>query len=511
MNYYKENKKEKRDDMQKRFLSIWFRRLKTDWFTIRQPEVKNQPFVTATPDHGRMLITAANRLAESQGIRAGMPLADARAICPSLKFVDDQPGLSGKLLQAIAWWCIRFTPFAAVDLPDGIMIDATGCAHLWGGEDIYLLKIEKRLKDFGYDVRISIADSIGCAWAMARYGKKQIVASGDQFNSLLPLDPAALRLGEIVVERLQKLGLRQIKDFISMPRPALRRRFGNDLLNRIDQALGNIEELLQYVHLPEAWLERLPCLEPIVTLTGIEIALKKLLEALCQRLVKEQRGIRKACFKAYRIDGKIEKIAAGTSHASYSAGHLFKLFEQKIETIEPALGIELFTLEALQVDDVVSKQEKIWETSFGLENIKLSELIDRLVNKIGANAIHRYLPAEHHWPERSIELASSVHEKINEGWRREKPRPIQLLVKPEQIQVTAPIPDYPPMLFRYQNKLHKIKKADGPERIEREWWLEEGPHRDYYTVEDEEGHRYWLFRSGHYGAGEKWFIHGFFA
>ena len=85
--------------------------------------------------------------------------------------------------------------------------------------------------------------------------------------------------------------------------------------------------------------------------------------------------------------------------------------------------------------------------------------------------------------------------------------------KPEPIEVTAPIPDYPPMLFRYKGKLHKIIKADGPERIEQEWWLQEGQHRDYYCVEDEEGCRYWLFRSGHYDAEKtyQWFIHGFFA
>ena len=497
--------------MEKRFVSIWFRHLITDWFTIRQQEFKHHPFVAVAPDHGRVLITAINRLAGAKGLRPGMPLADARAICPSLKFVDEIPGLSSKLLQAIAERSIRFTPIAAVDLPDGILIDATGCAHLWGGEDLYLQEIEKRFRNFGYDIRISIADSIGCAWAMARFGKKQIVATGDQFNSLIRLPPASLRLEETVVERLEKLGLRQIQNFINMPRPALRRRFGNDLLKRIDQALGNVEELLQPVQAVASWLERLPCLEPIVTATGIEIALIKLLEALCNRLMKEQKGIRKVCFKAYRVDGKIEKIDTGTSHASYSAGHLFKLLEEKIETIEPALGIELFTLEALQVDDVISKQEKIWEAACGLENIKLFELIDRLVNKIGPNAIHRYKPAEHHWPERSIELTSSIQEKPEKSWQRNKPRPIQLLAKPEPIQVTAPIPDYPPMLFRYQNKLHKIKKADGPERIEREWWIEEGPHRDYYCVEDEEGRRYWLFRSGHYGENQQWYLHGFFA
>ena len=69
------------------------------------------------------------------------------------------------------------------------------------------------------------------------------------------------------------------------------------------------------------------------------------------------------------------------------------------------------------------------------------------------------------------------------------------------------------MAFIYQGKMHRIVKADGPERIEREWWLDTGEHRDYYYVEDENGQRYWLFRLGHYNTAlnDKWFIHGFFA
>ncbi len=187
------------------------------------------------------------------------------------------------------------------------------------------------------------------------------------------------------------------------------------------------------------------------------------------------------------------------------------MFEIKLQTIEPGLGIELFVLEAPKVEDHVAEQEKLWETKGGLDDIPLSELIDHLTGKFGPNSIHRFLPVEHYWPERSIKSASSLQEKATTEWRLDTPRPIQVLSKPEHIEVTAPVPDYPPMNFRYKGKLHKIIKADGPERIEQEWWLQHGQHRDYYAVEDEEGCRYWLFRSGHYDEDYKWFIHGFFA
>ncbi|MGC4038432.1 MAG: DNA polymerase Y family protein [Chitinophagaceae bacterium] len=500
--------------MVKRFVCIWFCYLKTDWISLRKPVLRNSPFVLSTADHGRMLITAVNRLAQRQGIDCGMVLADARAVVPSLQCMEDKPTPSGKLIHAIARWCIRYTPVVAVDAPDGLVLDATGCAHLWGGEQNYITAITKRFNELGYTVRIAMADSIGAAWAVCHYGQgERIIEPGRQDVALLNLSPAALRLDTVIVERLYKLGLKQIKSFIGMPRSALRRRFGESILLRIDQALGKIEETVVPVIVPEPWEERLPCLEPIVTATGIAIALERLLDNLCQCLQKEAKGLRAANFMGYRIDGKMEQISIATTRASHNVPHLFKLFKQKIETIEPALGIELFILNAPVVEEYTARQVHIWEGNCGLDDIKFAELMDRISGKIGAPAIQRYLPAEHYWPERSIQEAVSLGQELTTNWNNHRPRPLQLLAVPEAIQVMAPIPDYPPMHFRHNGKLHKVKNADGPERIEQEWWLQEGEHRDYYAVEDEEGCRYWIFRSGHY-TGDKsnqWFLHGYFA
>ncbi|MDP4130410.1 MAG: DNA polymerase Y family protein [Bacteroidota bacterium] len=500
--------------MQKRFVSIWFRHLATDWHSIRRPELRQASFVIRALVHGRMLISAANAMAQTNGIDSGMVLADARAIIPNLEVLDDSPGLSGRLLKQLAQDCIRFTPITAIDPPDGILLDVTGCAHLWGSDKDYLTAIIIRLKTAGYGVRAAMADTIGAAWASARFARRSVVIdSGQHMDALLSLPATALRIETDTEELLQKLGLRRIRDFMNMPRPSLRRRFGPHLLLRLDQALGLEEERIIPEQPVVVYQERLPCLEPIITATGIEIALQRLLEGLCGRLQQEQKGLRMASFKGYRVDGKIEEIRIGTNRPSHHAAHLFKLFEIKLSTLEPALGIELFMLEAPKVEELSPAQEKLWEGGGGLEDNRLSELIDRLAVRLGAHTIHRYIPNEQHWPERSLKPASSLHQRSATAWRTDKPRPLQLLAKPEPIEVTAPVPDYPPMLFRYRGKLHKIKKADGPERIEREWWLEEGDHRDYYCVEDEEGHRYWVFRCGHYGEDKtcQWFLYGFFA
>jgi len=505
-----------------RFVSIWFRHLSTDWFTLRQHAAANQmvnakslkelPFVLRTPSHGRMVITATNDAAEKKGIHKGMVLADARAILPDVQVMDDKPDLIDKLLKRLAEWCIRFTPVVAVDPPDGLLLDVSGCTHLWGGDQQYADAITRKLNERGYDVRVAMADTVGTAWGLARFGKRQLIAGiHSHLEPLLQLPPEALRVEAETVERLHKLGLRQVRQFITIPRTSLRRRFGPHLLMQLDKALGQELEILKPVQPIEPYEERLPCLEPIVTAAGIEIALQQLLETMCLRLQREQKGLRSAVFKCYRIDGKIQQVDIGTNRPSHHVRHLFRLLAMKIATIEPGLGIELFVLQAPKTETHMATQEKMWSDSGGLEDMRLSELIDRLASRVGTTSIHRYLPDEHYWPERSIKQATTLHEKPTTTWRSDKPRPLQLLKRPEPIEVTAPIPDYPPMLFRYRGKIHKIVKADGPERIEQEWWIQQGQHRDYYRVEDDEGQRYWLFRLGHYHDKVfRWYVHGYF-
>lgn len=500
--------------MPKRYAAIWFRHLTTDWLAIRRPVLRDKPFVFALPERGRMIITAASPQAKAQGIGAGMVVADAKVFAGGLQVFDDPPRIAGKLLEALGLWCIRYTPVVATDEPDGLTLDITGCAHLWGGERAYLKEILTRLRSKGYDVRGAIAGTIGTAWAVARFGQvTPIIENGQETSALLGLPPAALRLEADTTERLQKLGLNKISRFIEMPRPVLRRRFGKSLLLRLHQALGEEDEFIRPLKPVPAYEERLPCLEPVSTAIGIEIAIERLLETLCKRLSGEGKGLRKAMLKCYRVDGKVVEVRIGTNRATANARHIFKLLALKIPQIEPALGIELFILEAPRVEDADPRQEALWAGNPGLADTGLAELLDRLAGKAGACAICRYLPGEHYWPERSIKPASSLQEKPAAGWPADKPRPARLLARPEPVDVSAPIPDYPPMVFRYKGKVHQVRKADGPERIGREWWMDQGEHRDYYQVEDDEGRRYWLFRSGHYGDGEsrQWFIHGFFA
>lgn len=498
--------------MSRRYVSIWFPHLRTDWFALGDPSLHSRPFVLRTSDHGRMVISATNIQAELKGVHAGLVLADARAIVSDLGAADDIAGLPEKVLTELAQWCVRFTPNVAVDLNDGLLLEVSGCAHLWGGESSYLQAIESRLNARGYDVRLGMADTPLVAWAVARFGTGTLmIRPGHQREALMTMPPEALRIEPDAVQRLHKLGLHKIGQFINMPRQILRRRLGKMLLDQLDKAIGHQPDVIIPVSQPLEYVQRLPCLEPVATREGIEFALENLLLALCGQLQREQKGLRKALLKGYRVDGITVQTSIGTHRATHHVAHLKKLFGNKISTLEPGLGIELFVLEAVDVEDNPAEQERIWEKSSGLEDERLTELIDRLVDR-GGIEVSRYGAAEHYWPERSFKKYAELSERPLTPWRTDVLRPTQLLTPPEMIEVTAPIPDYPPMVFVHKGRVHRIIKADGPERIEQEWWLQQGQHRDYYRVEDEQGGRYWIFRLGHYhDRNYQWFIHGYFA
>lgn len=500
--------------MQKRYVSIWFPALMHDWMIRKNPDLVGKPFVLTTMDHGRIRITSADAKLNSKGVFAGMNLADARVFVAKLEGIEEEKGRAEKILKGLGEWLIRFSPVVSIDSNDGLFIDASGCAHLWGSEKQYLTEIHKRIEAFGYRVRIAMAGTPGAAWAVARFGKnKAIITNGSELKAVSSFPPHALRIDAEWVAQFQKLGLRKLSDFIMFDQYAIRRRFGEDVCKRIRQLKGQEEEFIQPIIPIDAYQCRLNCHEPVNGRKSVEIALEKLLKELSTRLLSEGKGLRHAVFECYRIDQQKSFIEIRTAQANADEKHLFKLFEYHFPELAPDPGVELFVLTARQVQSLETRQELIFQDNNGPSIMALNRLFDRMRSKLHEKQISIFDPAEHHWPERAVKFHEGLPTIDKAEWPSDKPRPIRLEKPPIPIEVTAPIPDYPPMLFRLYGQLHKVIRADGPERLEQEWWIGEGLHRDYYIIEDDKAVRYWIFRLGHYDPTIKasWYIHGIFA
>jgi protein ImuB len=484
--------------------------------------VDDKPSVLAISVGSRRLVSAVNAAAEAQGILPGLPLADARAQLPGLAVAPADPQGDAEALLKLAKWCGRYSPWTAPHGPDTILLDITGCAHLAGGEDRLGAELAERLKRRGITARIGIADTIGGAWAISREAAPvAAIAPGETRAALAPLSVRALRLDADMVAALERLGLSRIGDLYPLPRAELAARFDEALMARLDEALGEGREAISPLPpAPPRWTRR--CFaEPIATPEAIAAAARLLIEALCRHLHDEVLGARLLVLMLHRVDGESRSLAIGTARPSRDAGHLFRLFRERLEDIDPGLGIEDLVLAARTVEELEAKQLPLTfrpSPPLGAERGMWSDddiltLIDRLANRLGARSVGRFLPRESHLPERAQRFVFAFAPLAHKPWDRDKLRPVRLLPRPEPIEAVAEVPDGPPLLFRWRQRPYRVARADGPERILGEWWRGEREAtllRDYYRVEDEAGRRYWLFRSGLYRpeAKARWFMQG---
>lgn len=514
-----------------RIISIWLPSFATDRLRRRSGRHPDTPLATVSPVQGGMRVTATSPAARAGGIAPGMPLADARALLPELETRETDRTAEVRALDGLAQSCKRYTPWTAVDpvagAPGGggIRLDVTGCAHLLDGEAALLEDLLSRLEKSGYRARAALARTPGAAWALARFaappaGKSVIVPPGGKLaERLAPLPVAALRIAPGVVEGLERVGLRRIGDLLDLARAPLTARFGEALLGRLDQALGRVAEPISPGAQPHRAHARLAFAEPIGRTDDIRAGLARLLRDLCRELREARLGARQVELVVHRVDDSTGHLRIGTARPARDADHLARLFEDKLEGLDPGFGVEVMTLLASRTEPMGPVQG---ELAGGREADaeEASRLLDRLVGRLGPRNVARLAPHASHLPERaSREQPAGAQPKAGD-WRSPKnkpPRPLRLLPQPVPIQVMAPVPDGPPVLFRWQRTQYRVAAAEGPERIAPEWWETEGrplsPEvRDYYRIEAESGGRYWVYREGLYRPDRPpaWYLHGVF-
>jgi protein ImuB len=469
------------------------------------------------------VIAAADREARSAGVRAGMALAHARALSPDLQARPLAAEEDGVALERLAEWCLWLSPLVAVDPPDGIWIDSTGCDHLHGGEAAMLIALEQRLQARGYACRLALADTPGAAHALARFGEqaRSVLPSGAEVAALADMPVAALRLAPDAVEGLMRLGMRTIGALHAAPRGPLVRRFGRDVMNRLDQTMGMAREPIKPLQPREAIAPRRSFVEPIGTAEAIATVIQVLVEEASAELVRRGWGARVVDLLCERVDGTTQPCRVGMATPVHDPGHLAHLLQARIETIEPGFGIEAMQLVVVQADPLGNAGQEKELLSAGRAVADPSRLLDRLRNRVGADRVYRLASADSHIPERT-QSRVRLHELKDETspspqWFSPSPRPARLLTPPERIDVVSALPADPPRLFTWRGVRHEVRAADGPERIHAEWWRsaeEYGAVRDYWIVESRVGERFWLFRRGdwtHDWSGDcRWFLQGVF-
>jgi len=483
------------------------------------PKLPDAPLILTSRAGSSRIVFAANVAAQAFGLRVGMAATKAQAMVADLVVKDADPASDAAGLEKLAIWALqRYSPIVAVDPPDGLIIEATGAAHLHGGETSMLGEILQRLAAADLNARVAIADSWGAAHAFARFmaAPKAVVPPGTDEEMLPSLPIAALRLPPDIVVALRRLGFERVGDLIDKPRGALALRFGPELLRRLDQARGRLSEPIDPLR-PEGLIEvRRNFAEPIGAAETLARYTGKLVVALCQILEAKGLGARRLDLLFYRVDGRTEAIRVGTATPVRSVKNLTRLLCNKIETIDPGFGVEVMSLRAPLAEPFETKQIR---TSLLAEDPEtdISSLIDTLANRVGEARLYRFAPVASDVPERSVCRVAPAAPPTGRDWPKQWPRPSRLLATPEQIETVALLPDHPPVSFSWGGIRRRVKRADGPERVFGEWWkrdAELATVRDYFRVEDEAGERFWIYRAGDGSdaatGSHRWFLHGIF-
>jgi protein ImuB len=481
------------------------------------------PLVVVAKIDNTLQLTAVDERAAKDGLHPSLPLADARARVPALDVVEADDTADTTLLEAIADWCDRFTPLVAVNEPYGLLLDISGCAHLFGGEAKMLQTICDFLRNQEITVQAAIAGTTIAANALAKGASGSIVGNGSEREAVSSLPISVLHIGDKAEYALKRAGLKTIGEVANRSSSELTARFGVAFTFLLEQALGyNGQPIRPRRALPDYVAER-RFAEPVATAEVIGKIISSLASTLEALLEERGQGARRFEASFFRTDGAVRHIALDTGRPLRAAAAISSYYAERLEVladpIDPGFGFDLIRLSALATEKL-EYSVAAFETS--QEEQEIAGLIDRLSARFGANRVTRFLSVDTHIPEYAAAFCPAQRGASVSAWpqmrlKQETPRrPLHMLVPPEEIQnALADIPDGPPKRFVWRRASHQVVKSEGPERIAMEWWRDaRAKTRDYFQVEDEKGRRFWLYRDGLYNRETnepRWFMHGLFA
>lgn len=521
----------------RRILFLWFPRLGVDRL-IRQmgnlavPD--DCPFVVVRDTGNTQVLSSLSVAAIAMGLRMDQPLRDAHAMCSGLVTRLQNPQAEAAFLEMLARWAGKFSPWVAAKHPDGIAIDITGCTHLFGGEAAMMDQITLECVDLGVHAYAGLADTLGGAWALARYAGQSAphARSGDAIDqearatrsraakrrhwerggtapvsletiakndmsaariafpgqsraALAPLPMAALRLPDDTLAQLARLGLRRIGDISDKPRAPLARRFGKGLVLRLDQAMGSTPEPISPNRPQVHFATRLTLPDPIGLESDLLAGIDRMLPRLCEMLGEKGRGVRHVRLQAHRADGTMGWISVGLSRATTDIDRIRPLLAMKLNEIDAGFGVDMLRLEATQTEPLQPETQS-GHIEAARQNIvrmgqnqaspqshatAIDDLISRICARLGMDSVTRRHPSPCHIPEKCAQVLAAAWSEPASDWPVPlAPRPLLLWV-PEPVK--APDTPMPPQTFRWRGRTLELGYARGPERIAPQWWFDD--------------------------------------
>jgi protein ImuB len=503
-------------------------------------------FALVEKQKGAMRLVAVSQAAHLMGLNAGLALADARARVPDLAAYDYDGAADTVMLEQLAEACLRYTPKVMLTLPQGLLLDITGCAHLFEkGESELAADLQYRLTGGGYTASLAFSASSDAAMALAIYGLDE--------GQVARLPVSALRCDPAVHHALRRAGLTHIRDLASRPRTVLASRFGEKVTHQLARLLNEVDSpIIPRRSRPEILCE-VRFAEPIGHTESVRSAMAELAVDAIRQLSERGEGARAVEVALYRCDGVVSRLGIETAAPTRDVALIMRLFAERIDALrdplDPGFGYDHIALH-IRAAEPLNADQSDFESSAAKAREELAALLARLATRLGPECVTSWQMLDSHVPEGVFMDGAAINSGLckhrspepvepqaTEGERRlaeKRPstgsglrfnftepnpptRPLLLLDPPEAVDAIAEVPDGPPYRFRWRGSQHRVAQHEGPERIVMPWWdgrrKEARLTRDYYRVEDDTGRRFWLFRHGLYEEkpDPDWYVHGLFA
>lgn len=514
----------------RRYLALWLpylgidRLIRSGTTSANPPDT---PLALVEKVKGAIRLAIVDPAAASLGLQRGMGLADARILAPDLLVFEQDEHADAALLERLADGCMRYTPNVSLDSPDALVLDLTGCVHLFGSEDALAADLSTRIARLGIRARTACAYAPEAALALVRF---QRVPAADERMSVMRLPIAALRLGAECETSLIRAGLAKIGDVARRPLAGIAARYGEDAVHAIRRIIGEADSPLTFRKMEKPFHFDQRFAEPVARTDYVMARLDDLVAEAIAALEARDLGGRRFEAIFFRTDGLAQRLMIETGVPTRDAHAILRLFRERIDSLadplDPGFGYDMVRLKVLFHEPLAASQLQLGSSEAASASQQVDELVDRLSVRIGRNRVRRFQPRDSHIPEQAqLSFPAIETRRADENWIMSPPgnppmRPLHLFNPPQRIEVLASVPDGPPYRFRWRRTFHEVGRFEGPERIASEWWRAQdgdpahgAPTRDYYRIEDRRGRRFWIFRHGLYDetSHPDWYIHGLFA
>jgi protein ImuB len=459
-----------------------------------------KPFATFEEKGARRLVYAASAAASAAGITRGIPLAQAHALCPALKVQPRNKAVEMERLSRLATWAGWFTPTISLQPPQACLLEISGSLRLFGSLAKLKMALSDGLSAQGTCAHVAITPAPLASLLLASQGQNVELFGQEALRSTLGRLPTnVLPLDADSIRRLISIGVQNLHDLWRLPREGLARRFGPELLDFLDRALGLKADPRRAFHpLPRFTTELELPWEIDDTVTLLEAA-RCLLARLAKFLREHDAGITCLRLDLYHAHSPPSRLRIGTRHTIRDERHLLSLLEEHLHCLRLSAPVLKLQLATVAIQPFIAESQALFvgqKSARQRSDRDWQQLLDQLQARLGRVAVHGLKPLADHRPERAWDYA-------------EPDRPSSLVVDRMQRPLwLLPVPK--PLVSRQGHpwRYGPLSVTKNPERIEGGWWKGQDIRRDYYIATDTDGSRLWIFRD--LRGTRAWYLHGLF-